>query len=482
MAVSEDLPEARLTNLAVDGRIIKHLTSEWGVKELFPPQQQALPYALTGQNLMLTIPTASGKSLVAHLTLIQRLISDLKGARGLYIVPLKALASEKVEELRELASLVGLRVGIAIGDRSGETSGIDDSDILVCTSEKLDSILRTRDGIMEKIGVVVVDEFHLLHDISRGPTLEVLLSRIRHSQPDAQFIALSATVGNSEEMANWLDAKLVKSDWRPIQLHSGTMTGMNVKIHRIDGPENIHSFNDIDKNNNNEKEADHVDGAIDETIKSDEVSKENVNDKQEKSEGVLEEDINKNVKKLDEEIPDTNSAETNKIEYEEKTLEALDSVREAVTKSLEENIETQSEEIKNNTEDSKDDANEVISEISLINTLFKNIREISNEEIENVVKSKVIELAEDVIGYQIEKFPDKFLKKIKNSINEIKSINKDIKIYLNDKDFELLNKFIENNKLEITFKLELDSSLGRGDFTIDMGGVIQAIKYKKVIE
>ena len=70
-------------------------------------------------------------------------------------------------------------------------------------------------------------------------------------------------------------------------------------INQNDGPENIHSFNDIDKNNNNEKEADHVDGAIDETIKSDEVLKENVNDKQEKSEGVLEEDINKNVKKND---------------------------------------------------------------------------------------------------------------------------------------------------------------------------------------
>ena len=253
-------------------------------------------------------------------------------------------------------------------------------------------------------------------------------------------------------------------------------------INQNDEPDNIHSLNELDEKNNKEKEADHIDGAIDETIKSDEVSKENVNDKQEKSEGVLEEDINKNVKKLDEEIPDTNSAETNKIEYEEKTLEALDSVREAVTKSLEENIETQSEEIKKNTEDSKDNANEVISEISLINTLFKNIREISNEEIENVVKAKVIELAESVIGYQIEKFPDKFLKKIKNSINEIKSINNDIKIYLNNEDFDLLNKFIESNKSEISFKLDSDSSLGRGDFTIDMGGVIQSIKYKKVIE
>ena len=258
--------------------------------------------------------------------------------------------------------------------------------------------------------------------------------------------------------------------------------GIVKDINQNDEPENIHSINDLDEKNNNEKEEDHIDRAISETIKSDEVSEGKINEKHEKSEGVLEGDINENVKKLDEEIPDTNSAETNKIEYEEKTLEALDSVREAVTKSLEENIETQSEEIKNNTEDSKDDANEVISEISLINTLFKNIREISNEEIENVIKSKVIELAEGVIGYQIEKFPDKFLKKIKNSINEIKSINNDIKIYLNDEDFELLNKFIENNKSEITFKLELDSSLGRGDFTIDMGGVVQSIKYKKLIE
>ena len=268
-------------------------------------------------------------------------------------------------------------------------------------------------------------------------------------------------------------------------------------IDQNDETDNIHSLNDLDENNNKEKEEDHVDRAIDETIKSDkvsekkinedyekldEVSEEKVNDEQEKSIEVLEENTNKNLKEFNEKFPDTNSAETNKIEYEEKTLEALDSVREAVTKSLEENIETQNEEIKNYIDGSKNDTNEAISEINLINTLFKNIREISNEEIENVVKSKVIELAEDVIGYQIEKFPDKFLKKIKNSINEIKSINNDIKIYLNDEDLELLNKFIENNKSEITFKLELDSSLGRGDFTIDMGGVIQAIKYKKVIE
>ena len=264
-----------------------------------------------------------------------------------------------------------------------------------------------------------------------------------------------------------------------------------------DEPDNIHSLNDLNENNDKEKKEDHVDKVIDETIKSDEVSEENINeeyeksdivseekinDENEKSDGVLEENINKNEKESNEKIPDTNTTETNKIEYEEKTLEALDSVREAVTKSLEENNETQNKDNKNNAEVSQIISNDIISEINLINTLFKNIREISNEEIENTVKSKVIELAEEVIGFKIEKFPDKFLKKIKNSINDIKSINKDIKIYLNDIDFELLNKFIEINEPEIYFKLASDPTLGRGDFTIDMGGVIQTIKYKKVIE
>tara|TARA_Y100001970_G_scaffold46609_1_gene58817 strand:- start:3902 stop:6448 length:2547 start_codon:yes stop_codon:yes gene_type:complete len=236
MAAGEDLSPISLADVKIDSKITNFLYSNWDIKEFYPPQKEALAYSLEGRNLMLTIPTASGKSLVAYLTMIHRLKTDLEGFRGLYIVPLKALASEKVEEIRELAKLVGLTVGIAIGERSGETRKIEEADILVCTSEKLDSMLRSRTNLIDKIGVVVVDEFHLLQDINRGPTLEVLLSRIRHSKPDAQIVALSATVGNPLEMANWLDAKLIKSDWRPIQLHSGTLTGLDIKVHRIDGP------------------------------------------------------------------------------------------------------------------------------------------------------------------------------------------------------------------------------------------------------
>ena len=264
------------------------------------------------------------------------------------------------------------------------------------------------------------------------------------------------------------------------QNHSKTNVDLNQEI--IKEPDqkndlnNTHSSDDLD--NNSEKQNGQVEGSVDETITSVEAQEEKTDDEHKASEKIIEED----VKNLNSTVSNNNLNESDKIEYEEKTLEALDSVREAVTKSLEENNETQNEEIDDKANDKKIVSNDIISEINLINTLFKNIREISNEEIENTVKSKVIELAEEVIGFKIEKFPDKFLKKIKNSIDDIKSINKDIKIFLNDIDFELLNKFIEKNEAEINFKLVSDPNLGRGDFTIDMGGVIQAIKYKKVIE
>ena len=227
-------PSVSLDKFGLDAELILALDKEWSIKKLFPPQAEALPYSLNGDNVMLTIPTASGKSLIAHLTIVHRLTNDLKGQKAVYVVPLKALAQEKMSELQEITAHTDLKVGLAIGDRENEKSSIEKSDIMVCTSEKLDSLIRTRSSIMDKIGIVITDEFHLINDPGRGPTLEIVLSRIRHRKPDVQIIALSATVGNSEELANWLDAKLIKSTWRPVSLEYGILNGLEVSIHRID--------------------------------------------------------------------------------------------------------------------------------------------------------------------------------------------------------------------------------------------------------
>jgi len=222
--------------LPLPDAVIDFIRDEWGIENLHPPQMEALPHAMEGGNLLLATPTASGKSLVAYLAIMRRLLITEPGSRAFYLVPLKALANEKVAELKEIGGAVGLEVGLAIGDRDGEQDNIDAADIIVCTTEKLDSLLRNRPELLERVSIVIADELHLLTDVHRGPTLEVVLTRLRHSQPNAQRIALSATVSNADELAAWLEAKLIESDWRPVVLHQGTLAGLKQTTHRSVGP------------------------------------------------------------------------------------------------------------------------------------------------------------------------------------------------------------------------------------------------------
>lgn len=207
-----------LEELGIDARVAQILAGQ-GVKDLYPPQKEAWQAIRGGKNTVVAIPTASGKSLVAYLAILHRWLAT--GSKSLYIVPLRALASEKLEELQAFQSL-GLSVGISTGDLDEKDPKLGRFDVIVCTSEKADALLRHRTSWMEDIGCVVADELHLLHDAGRGPTLEVILTRFRALLPKAQLVGLSATVANAQDVADWLDATLVKSDWRPVSLKVGT--------------------------------------------------------------------------------------------------------------------------------------------------------------------------------------------------------------------------------------------------------------------
>ncbi|MDH7507032.1 MAG: DEAD/DEAH box helicase, partial [Candidatus Thermoplasmatota archaeon] len=207
----------KLDEIDLDRRIIEIL-KEHEISELYPPQAEALPYALKGENLVLSIPTASGKSLVAYLAIVNRLINE--GRKALYVVPLKALAREKYEELL-LFEKLGLKVGISTGDLDDSDPRLARFDIIVCTSEKADSLLRHKVNWMNKIKVLVIDEIHLIHDPSRGPTLEVIISHFKALNPKTQIIALSATIKNAVELSSWLNGKLITSNWRPVPLREG---------------------------------------------------------------------------------------------------------------------------------------------------------------------------------------------------------------------------------------------------------------------
>ncbi len=188
-----------------------------GIRSLYPPQAMALGPVLAGENLLLACPTASGKSLIAYLALLR---AARAGRTGLYLVPLRALAHEKAEELAKFEEL-GLKVGLSIGDFDLPAEKLEKLDVLVATSEKADGLLRRGSPWLDRLGVVVADEVHLLRDPERGPTLEVSLTRLRRAYPSLQVVALSATVRNSEELAEWLGARHVASSFRPVPLKLG---------------------------------------------------------------------------------------------------------------------------------------------------------------------------------------------------------------------------------------------------------------------
>jgi len=209
--------------------LAEHLQGE-GVESLYPPQAEAVEAGVTdGSNLVASVPTASGKTLVATLAM---LASVNRGGKALYIVPLRALASEKREEFERFEQY-GLDVGVSTGNYESEGGWLASKDIVVATSEKVDSLVRNDAPWLNELTCVVSDEVHLVDDPERGPTLEVTLAKLRQLNPDLQTVALSATIGNAEALADWLDAELVDSDWRPIDLKKGVHYGQ--ALHLEDG-------------------------------------------------------------------------------------------------------------------------------------------------------------------------------------------------------------------------------------------------------
>jgi len=206
----------RISDIPMDQEV-RDVLSDQGIDELYPPQQKALVPLFQNKNLVVAAPTSSGKSLIAYLAALKAV---LEGGRAIYIVPLKALASEKYEDLGAFSHL-GVKVGLFVGDVEESARNIDRYNLVVATSEKVDSMLRHRTRWLEGLKVIIADEVHLINEPDRGPTLEIVLSRLRQINQDLHIVALSATIKNSQEIALWMQAEHIQDDFRPVPLHEG---------------------------------------------------------------------------------------------------------------------------------------------------------------------------------------------------------------------------------------------------------------------
>ena len=192
---------------------------EKDITKLRPAQEKAIKKGLLERkNLLVCTPTASGKTLIAELAALKSIIEG--NGKAIYIVPLKALASEKYKDFKKRYGNVA-KVALSIGDIDSTDSYLVDYDLIIVTAEKLDSLIRHHAPWLSLISTIIIDEIHLLNDPGRGPTLEILITILRQLLKKAQIIGLSATIGNPEELAEWLKAKLVIDNWRPVKLHKG---------------------------------------------------------------------------------------------------------------------------------------------------------------------------------------------------------------------------------------------------------------------
>ncbi|MBU7004380.1 MAG: DEAD/DEAH box helicase [Theionarchaea archaeon] len=219
--------------------VVQLVMEKSGYEEPNPLQSLALKKGLLDdKSMVICSATASGKTAVAEMAFMKNLMES--GRSVVYIVPLRALATEKYEEFQEKYGPLGYRVRIQSGDRDLSKSPFTlRFDILVTTSERCDSILRSRPMWFDDVGVVVVDEIHLLDSEKRGPTLEIVITKFRKMNPRTRILALSATIGNPEELADWLEADLVISDWRPVKLLQGIYRNRKIKFIEEDGEKQV---------------------------------------------------------------------------------------------------------------------------------------------------------------------------------------------------------------------------------------------------
>jgi helicase len=229
-----------LNSLKKEYRIPDIINNKYPNLFLYPPQMEAINAGLLAdKNFVISVPTATGKTLLAELAIIE-FHKLFKEKKIIYLSPLRALSSEKYFEFSYLREL-DISVQISTGDFDKVDINWKNTNLLITTNEKLDSLIRSNsEKFKQEIGLVVVDECHLIDDADRGPTLEVVITKLRLLNKKIKFLALSATIKNASEISEWLDATLIESSWRSVPIIQGvaTKTG-NLYWSHTDLPKNI---------------------------------------------------------------------------------------------------------------------------------------------------------------------------------------------------------------------------------------------------
>ena len=195
-----------MENLRSDIKAI--INSAYPYIEKFNPAQKAViesGYLEDKSNYIICIPTASGKTVLGVLPALKTI---LDGGKAVYAAPLLSIQNEKVKEFKAFEEH-----GISVGRHPNH------SDLSVMVFESFDALTRFSWNTLRDVDTLIIDEFHMIGEFTRGPTLESAITRAKIINPSMRIIALSATLRNIEEIEGWLEGKCVEHDYRPVPLH-----------------------------------------------------------------------------------------------------------------------------------------------------------------------------------------------------------------------------------------------------------------------
>lgn len=188
-----------------------------GITTLNPLQETVFKKGIPTNNILISSPTASGKTLIAEIICLNNIITKEK--KAIYVAPMKALVMEKYNDFKKTYPY--LKSIVSIGDLDNKNEYLSNFDIIFVSTEKLDSLIRHNIKWLDKVGCIIFDEIHLIDDLTRGVTLELLITKLKSKE--LQIIGLSATIGNDEELSKWINAQIFKSNYRPTKLKKGVL-------------------------------------------------------------------------------------------------------------------------------------------------------------------------------------------------------------------------------------------------------------------
>ncbi|EWZ44483.1 DNA polymerase theta subunit [Fusarium oxysporum f. sp. radicis-lycopersici 26381] len=224
-----------------------------GIKQIYPWQKSCLkgPGLLTGEkNLVYCAPTGGGKSLVADVLMLKRILEE-KGTKALLVLPYVALVQEKVRWLRSVVQGLHFASETTIDDdkriwrRRADENTVRvigffgggkvratwaDFDIGVCTLEKANALVNTAidDCSISRLRAVVLDELHMVDDDHRGYLLELVATKLLSLEQRVQIVGMSATLPNMDMMARWLEGHCYETRYRPVPIEEHLVYDGNI--------------------------------------------------------------------------------------------------------------------------------------------------------------------------------------------------------------------------------------------------------------